>query len=41
MQQKKMIGHHARIREIDGLPIWRGSAAKKKLPFFNARANHA
>ena len=30
-----MIGHHARFRENDDLPIWRGPAAKNK---FNARA---
>ena len=35
---KKMIGHHARFRENDDLPIWRGIAAKKMPPFFNARA---
>ena len=33
-----MIGHHARFRENDDLPLWRGPAAKKKPPFFNARA---
>jgi len=33
-----MIGHHARFREIDDLPLWRGPAAKKKPPFFNAPA---
>ena len=33
-----MIGHHARFRENDDLPHWRGPAAKKKPPFFNARA---
>ena len=38
IQQKKMIGHHARFRENDELPLWRGPAAKKKPPFFNARA---
>ena len=37
-QQKKMIGHHTRLRENDDLPLWRGPAVKKKLPFFNARA---
>ena len=35
-QQKKMIGHHTHLRENDDLPLWRGPAAKKKLPFFNA-----
>ena len=39
--RKKMIAHHARFLENDDLPIWRGPAAKKKPPFFNARANHA
>jgi len=38
IQQKKMIGHHARFGENDDLPFWRGPAAKKKPPFFNARA---
>ena len=33
-----MIGHHARFRENDDLPLWRGPAAKKEPPFFNARA---
>ena len=33
-----MIGHHARFRENDDLPLWRGPATKKKPPFFNARA---
>jgi len=37
-QQKKMIGHHTRLRENDDLPLWRGPAVKKKPPFFNARA---
>jgi len=37
-QQKKMIGHRTRFRENDDLPLWRGSAAKKKPSFFNARA---
>jgi len=35
---EKLIGHHARFRENDDLPLWRGPAAKKKPPFFNARA---
>ena len=33
-----MIGHHARFRENDDLPLWRGPAAKKKPPFYNAPA---
>ena len=33
-----MIGHHVHFRENDDLPLWRGPAAKKKPPFFNARA---
>ena len=37
-KQKKIIGHQARLRENDDLPLWRGPAAKKKAPFFNARA---
>jgi len=32
------MGHHARFRENDDLPYWRGRVAKKKLPFFNAQA---
>jgi len=32
---EKMIGHCTRFRENDNLPLWRGPAAKKKLPFFN------
>ena len=32
-----MIGHHARFRENDHLPLWRGPAAKKKPLFFSAR----
>ena len=35
-----MIGHHARFGENDDLTLWRGPAAKKKSPFFNARTNH-
>jgi len=31
-----MIGHPARFPENDDLPLWRGPAAKKKPPFFNA-----
>ena len=34
--RKKMIGHRTRFRENGDLPPWRGSAAKKKPPFFNA-----
>ena len=37
-QQNKMIGHHTRFRENDDLVLWRSPAAKKKPPFFNARA---
>jgi len=37
-QQKKMIGHHTRLRENDDFPLWRGPAVKKKPPFFNVRA---
>ena len=33
-----MIGHRTCFRESDDLPPWRGSAAKKKPPFSNARA---
>jgi len=33
-----MIGHLARFRENDDLLPWRGPTAKKKPPFFNARA---
>jgi len=33
-----MIGHRARFRENDDLPLLRGPAAKKKPPFFNAPA---
>jgi len=33
-----MTGHHDRFRENDDLPVWRGPAAKKKLPFFSAPA---
>ena len=35
---EKMIGHRIHFRENDDLPLWRGPAAKKKPPFFNARA---
>ena len=33
-----MIGHHARFRENDYLPLWQGPATKKKPPFCNAHA---
>ena len=33
-----MIGHHARFRENDDLPLWQGPATKKKPPFCSARA---
>ena len=33
-----MIGHHARFRENDDLPLWQGPATMKKLPFCSARA---
>ena len=33
-----MKGHHIRFRENGDLPLWQGSAAKKKPPFSNARA---
>ena len=33
-----MIGHRIRLRENGDLPSWRGSAAKKKPPFFVAQA---
>ena len=33
-----MIGHHARFRENDDLPLGQGPATKKKPPFCNARA---
>ena len=32
IQQKKMIGHHARFRENDDLPLWQGPSTKKKPP---------
>ena len=35
------MGHCNRFRENGDLPPWQGSAAKKKLPFFNARASRA
>ena len=34
---EKMIGYRTHFRENDDLPLWRGSAIKKKPPFFNAR----
>lgn len=33
-----MIGHRARFRENDDLPLRRSPAEKKKPPFLNARA---
>jgi len=33
-----MIGHQAHFRENDDLPLWQGSAAKKKPPSFSVRA---
>ena len=33
-----MIGHHARFRENDDLPVWRGPATEKEPPFFRAPA---
>jgi len=33
-----MIGHHARFRANDDLPVWQGPAEKKKPPFFSAPA---
>ena len=33
-----MIGHRTRFRENRDLLLWRGSATKKKPPFFNAQA---
>ena len=33
-----MIGHRARFRENDNLPLWRGPVVKKKPPFSNACA---
>ena len=38
---EKIIGHHTRSRENDNLPGWRGPAVKKRLQFFNVRANNA
>ena len=37
-KEKKMIGHQARFRENDDLPLWRATAIKKKPPIFNVRA---
>jgi len=36
--EKKMIGHHIRLRENDDLPLWRDPAVNKKPPLFNAHA---
>ena len=37
--RKKMMDHRTRFREKkNDLPLWRGQAAKKKPPFFNAPA---
>ena len=33
-KEKKMIGHHTRLRENDDLSLWRAPAIKKKPPFF-------
>ena len=33
-----MISRRTRFRENGDLPPWRGSTAKKKLPYFNALA---
>ena len=33
---EKMIGRHTRFQENNELLPWQGSAATKKLPFFNA-----
>ena len=33
-----MIGRQSRFRENDDLPLWRGTAVKKKPPFSNACA---
>jgi len=35
---EKMIGHRSRFREIDNLPLLRGTVVKKKPPFSNAPA---
>ena len=32
-ERQKVIGHHNRFRENDDLPLWRGSAIKKKPHF--------
>jgi len=32
--KKKMIGHLARFRENDDLPLWQGPAAKQKAAIF-------
>ena len=31
---KNVIDQHIRLRENDGLPLWRAPAIKKKQPFF-------
>ena len=36
---EKMIGHHTRLRVNGDLPLWRGPAVNKKLPFFNAHVH--
>ena len=33
-----MTGHQTHFRENGDLTLWRGSATKKKPPFYNARA---
>ena len=33
-----MKGHRTRFRENDDSPLWQSPVAKKKTPFFNARA---
>ena len=33
-KRKKRIGHRARLRENDDLPLWRAPVIKKKPPFF-------
>ena len=37
-QEKKVIGHHTRLRGNNDLHLWRAPAIKKKPPFFNVRA---
>ena len=36
-----MIDHYSRFQENDNLPLWQGPDVKEKLPFPNARNNHA